>query len=210
MAKKDEKAPGQPRETPRKNDSPEQSEVRTSVTKAMRDLAVWEMALDGMGATEIAKLDGRTDRQIRQIISDFKKNPPGSTSPLEQDAVQIIEGLLRRTQFVWRSAAMTAVSADSDNSRIGALKVMLEADAKLLGILQHTGKMPRELGTLRHVLDLRAVGEAMVDVIDRFAAGEASVEEVRSHFRELAGLGRELPVADAEVVPDEARPDTDG
>lgn len=173
-------------------DGEEAHQVRSSLTRALRDLTVWEMHLDGMPDSKIAELDGRTRRAITDVVMKFKADPPGDAGDrlLNKDPVTIIEDMIRRTRHAWRTAALTAVVADSDTGRVGAVRTMLEADGRLLTLLQSTGRVPKELGTLRHVLDLRAIGERMLNALDSFEAGELDAAGVRAVFEEMVGLGR--------------------
>ena len=76
---------------------------------------------------------------------------------------------------------------------------MLDADERVLLILQSTGHLPRELGTLRHLVDVRHIAITMIDAVRALENGERTPAEVRSMFEDLLQL-TEGTVVDADAA----------
>jgi hypothetical protein len=164
----------------------------TAVGMAMRDMLAYELSLQGMTPAAIAKQDGRDPVTIRKVIRREAKADPESILALTP--VKIIEAMLRRSQTAWKMAAAIAAHADNDSTRTTAIRTMLDADERVLLILQSTGHLPRELGTLRHLVDVRHIAITMIDAVRALENGERSPAEVRGVFEEL------LALTDGEVV----------
>ena len=160
--------------------------LNTATGMAMRDMLVYELHLQGMGVQAIADSDGRGVSMIRKVIERQGRQAPEKL--LEMQPVKIVEAMLRRSQMAWRLAAQTAAHAQQDSVRIGAIRTMLDADERVLLILQSTGHMPRELGTLRHLVDVRHIAVRMVDAVRSLESGERSPAEVRGVFEDLLAL----------------------
>lgn len=174
----------------------------TSVDKAIKDMLVVQMKGEGIPIEEIARRDGRSDRQIRRVLEIYATNGLGGRGLLDKDPVKLVEEMVDRTMAVWKIAAQMAATAKGENSRIGALNTMLRAEERLLSVLQSTGKLPKELGTMRHVIDLRALGAKMLDALDAWERGDADAESVRKVLYNAMGYDGppQLEPPDAEVV----------
>ena len=152
----------------------------------MRDMLVYELHLQGMSPKAISDSDGRSENRIRQVIERQSRSSPEKL--LDLQPVKIVEAMLRRSQMAWRLSATTAAHTENDGIRIGAIRTMLDCDERVLLILQSTGHMPRELGTLRHLVDVRHIAVRMIDAVRGLESGERTPEEVRGTFEELLQL----------------------
>lgn len=176
----------------------------TSANRAFRDLIALEMLADGTSYPEVSAVDGRSESTLRLLRKKYAASGSGVPDLLNEDPVRIIENMLRRKQVAWRLFAQVAMASEG-TARIAAIKGMLQADERTVELLQHVGKLPRELGTLRHVIDVREIAEKMLTALDQMDAGEISPGEVRVAFEELAGIG--APAVDAVVVEEEEESD---
>lgn len=167
----------------------------TQVGVIMRDLLVHEQHLDGMSPADIAKQDGRSTAVIRQVIRRHQGISPDSLLALAP--VKIVEKMLRRSETAWRMAAAIAAGTEQDATRVTAIRTMLDADERVLEILQSTGHLPRELGTLRHLVDVRHIAVSMIDAVRALENGTRTPAEVREVFEGLLALtDGEQPVID--------------
>lgn len=176
----------------------------TSANRAFRDLIALEMLADGTSYPEVSAVDGRSESALRVLKKKYAASGSGVPDLLNEDPVRIIENMLRRKQVAWRLFAQVAMDSEG-TARIAAIKGMLQADERTVELLQHVGKLPRELGTLRHVIDVREIAEKMLTALDQMDAGEITPGEVRVAFEELAGIG--APAVDAVVVEEEEESD---
>ena len=156
----------------------------------MRDMLVWELHLQGLSEKAIASQDGRSGAVVGKIIRRFQAQGFDGENLLRQAPAKIIDGLVRRSIMAWRYAARTATDADSTRDRIAAIKAMLDADERVLSILQSTGYLPQELGTMHHLIDVRAIAVEMIDAVRALENGSQDTAAGPGDLRGPAGADR--------------------
>lgn len=149
-----------------------------------------------------------------QRAVDSRSNTP---IHFNADPVRVIEDVFTAYQLSigdFEAIAYEALKGKNYSAAVGAKKGANDARDKVLTLLQLTGRLPHELGSLRHLIDLRAIAVRMLDTMDSFeqrlaamqlAAADreelrAATREVRTTFNELLGIEEEperpeLPVA---------------
>ena len=65
-----------------------------------------------------------------------KQGKSGTEALMEMAPLKVVESMLRRSQTAWKMAAATAAHAENDGMRIGAIRTMMDADQRVLEILQ--------------------------------------------------------------------------
>lgn len=163
-----------------------------------RDSLIFQRAAEGWRQGEIAREAGIDTRQVRNILK--KGMDGGDVRLLRKDPVEIVEWAL--TEYLNSYQGYTAHAAEAVGQEyISAMKARDAVMERITRLLQATGKLPRELGTLRHIVDLRAIGERVLIAMDDFEAGEISASKVREVFEEVAGIGRpQLPAGEKEAA----------
>jgi hypothetical protein len=149
----------------------------------MRDLLAYELSCQGMKVSAIAKQDGRSEKVIREAID--RQARAGAEAMMQMAPLKVVESMLRRSQTAWKMAAACAAHAEADTTRLAAIRTMMDADERVLEILQSTGHLPRELGTLRHLVDVRSIAIQMIDAVRALESGERSPAEVREVFEAM-------------------------
>lgn len=127
---------------------------------------------------------------------------------LKEDPVKIVEDVMTGYQLSVGDLEAMASAALHDNNvaaAVGAKKAADDVREKILLLLQMTGRLPQELGALRHLIDIRAIAVRMLDTMDEFERRilemdlnakqrkevSKNVLVVRSTFHELIGLQEE-------------------
>lgn len=129
--------------------------------------------------------------QVKKISADAKAHGE-EMSLLRQDPVDIIEQVLseRQTDYaLYTQAAVAAAEKENINALIGALNGRGQTSDRIVKLLQDTGKLPRELGTMRYVIDFRGIAREMVSQLQALKAGKTEIEQVESFFREMTRIG---------------------
>lgn len=175
---------------------------RVEVRRSLSDLLLLEMRSAGVSVADLAAASGIAAASVRQRLAELDaEGARGSSAPLlAQDPLNVVEGVLRRTLFTWQLLARVAASAETDSARVSALRGMLDADARSVALLQSLGRLPRELGTLRRVVDTRALARDLLEAVSRLEAGEASPRDVRNVLLRYAGESTAEEPVDATVV----------
>lgn len=161
------------------------------MNRALRDLRLIEMRAEGRTVEEMSRIDGRTKRTIEGIIQAHRAHGiVGGDKLLKQDPVTIMREMLNRMETIYQAAFEAAMDAEGTSARLQGLKLMLDAQVRKMEMAQHLGLLPRQLGTFRHVIDLRQIGETMVETLLAVQRGEKTPEEAVIVFREIAGYGK--------------------
>lgn len=161
------------------------------INRALRDLRVVQWKAEGYTVPEIARMDGRAERTIKGILeSHAAHGVTGSAALLQRDPITLMEEALGRVEAIYQAAFEVALDAEGVTSRIASLRLMMDAQLRKMELLQHLGLLPRQLGTFRHVLDIREIGEQMVTVLLAVEQGEKTPGDAVVFFRKLANYGR--------------------
>lgn len=158
----------------------------------------WEMVAEESGISVDA---ARKAVDRRRLAAPMK---------LSHDPVKLVEAAMEGYVASIASFETLALQAAKDTNwaaAVGAKKGSNDARAKILALLQATGRLPQEMGVLRHLIDLRAIAVRMLDAVDAFgramtqlevdaetrAAIDAGVLEVKGTFQEMIGFDEDAP-----------------
>lgn len=157
--------------------------------RVARNSYIVQRTAQGWKQDKIAEELGITQGAVSKILATAGRDL--SFRFLDQDPVETVEWALARyhESLVMYDAA--ALDAASSGEYTAAVKGRDAATERIIRLYQAVGKLPRELGTLRHVIDFRGIGQEMVRVMRAVEAGEASVGEAVVFFERLVGLGAE-------------------
>lgn len=174
----------------------------------LRDTRMLVRYAQGWTWPMIAAEAGMTLSGAKRAVRARRENAP---IVLSIDPAKIIEDMAEQlTLSIGDFEAMAAAFLGTNpNAAIGAKRSANDAREQLLRLIQATGRLPQELGALRHLIDLRAIGIRMLDAVDGFerrvndlevdAATRreltASALEVRSTFYDLIGLDDDEPAS---------------
>lgn len=171
---------------------------------------------EGLGWSEIVKKDGRQERTLRRVVDDYLKNVEDgdAVKPLERDPLDIIESMVSELAIMRDTMQALVARSDDEKTVVAGVREWRRLVKEVRELLQGVGKLPRELGTLRHLVEVRELSEKLDGWLDRLEDGRITPQELRAQVAEWAGVkqisaesdnGEGEPV-DAEVVPEPAAP----
>lgn len=168
--------------------------------RAARARLILEMKSRGYEEQEIAEEVGLNTRQVRKIWARERDRPDLIT----QDPVTIVQEVLegyQRDMHVFSTIVLEAAQNENTSGMISALNGRAITQDKIIRLLQAMGRLPREMGTLRHVIDFRGIAQEMVRVLEAVTEGEKTPEEALAYFTEMMDLGAGTPqLMEAEVI----------
>jgi hypothetical protein len=145
--------------------------------------------------SEITLRDGRTERQLRRIVADYEKRADDgglvAASDLKRDPVQLIEAAIERLAMLRDAVVGIMLDASTDAMALGAARTWLAVEREYIELLQAVGKLPKELGTFRHLLDVRELATQLDRLLDGLESGELTPAAVRTQVYEWACEPRE-------------------
>ena len=156
--------------------------------KTARDNDIVAARMRGLSWATIAETYGLSDRQCQQILADYRASHPRLR---ERDPIEILDEMLDRYEAAQEELAIVAATTAHDATRVGAIRTRLAALEAQANLLMAVGVLPRDLGVLRHDIDVHAMAGEAVAVLTRF---EVPIEAQRALLDALStrrnGIGR--------------------
>lgn len=132
----------------------------SAAQQSIRDTLMLTRLGQGWTVSEAAAEAGISERQAKTAIKKKREALEQGESLLERDVVEIIEGLveeLRMSVGDFEKIASAAMEQNNLPVAVGAKKGADDTRDKLRELLQSVGALPHDLGTVTHLIDLRAV-----------------------------------------------------
>lgn len=175
--------PGSPKavkkkSAPKKTSPPAAAKGRRlgAAKQGLRDSYVMALRAQGLTWEEVGAEVGLSASQAQRVAAERRKVMP---IQLDMDPARIVEAAFEGFQASVADLERIALAAAEKEQlavAVGAKKGANEAREKILALLQATGRLPQELGALRHLIDLRAVAVKMLDTMDRFEEAVRVIE----------------------------------
>ncbi len=172
-----------PRRKGQKTPSPFQRELRDSYI-ALR-------AGQGADAERIGEEVGLSADWVRRILREQETNGPPDL--IREDPLDVVTGLLDGYQRDLRALMLMSLTTENEPVALGAMKAAQDTRGRIIELLQHTGRLPRDLGTLAGVVQLRTLAAQLVDVLWQAEEGRATVRDAIEVIEEFRGLGAAPP-----------------
>ena len=118
----------------------------------------------GLSWATIAGTYELSERQCQQILEDYRASHPRLR---QRDPLELLDELLDGYQGAQEELAEISATSKHDATRVGAIRTRLDALAAQTNLLMLVGVLPRDLGQLRHDLDVRELARKTIAVFDR-------------------------------------------
>jgi len=140
--------------------------------------------------SEIVKRDGRSERALRAVVNDYLEHVQegDAVRPLEQDPIDLLAAMLNRLTIMQDTMARLTQSTENGLVIVAAAREWRHAQKELRNLLMAVGKLPRDLGALGHLVEIRELADLLGRLLDRFEAGEIGAGDVRAQIDEWAGV----------------------
>ncbi len=160
--------------------------------RVLRDSLIVQRRVQGWPLKAIAEEAGITERQVRRVVEERRTLAVGV---IEQDPVDVISDMIAAFQAsIGDLELMAHRYADTHPAAaVGAKKAADQGRERLVLLLQATGRLPRDLGAMSDLMELRELASAMVDVVRAFKRGEADADRVEETFKRALDFGRAGP-----------------
>lgn len=157
--------------------------------RMLRDTRIVARKVQGWPWEAIAKEAGLTVTGAKRAFASRRAVLPMT---LRMDPVEVIENVaegLTMSIGDLEAIAADAMARNQLNAAVGAKKAANDARARMIELLQATGKLPQDLKALRHLIDLRMIALRMLDAVDGFDREVQlvmQIEDVDTRLREAA------------------------
>jgi len=163
----------------------------TLAKRAGRHADIVEAWLRGLGPTQIAATFSLSQRQVYRVIAEYKESQPVLT---DQDPIAILEERLMKLEAAAQEYALIAQTTKSEQIRVAAISKRLDAYQQATELMQKTGILPNNLGTLGVTLDVKQLAKRVVDTVEELGL---SAEQAQSVLEAITG---EVFVIESEAV----------
>jgi hypothetical protein len=163
-----------------------------SAELAVRDTLIVTRRAQGWSFEAIAK-EVKLSRTATETAYERKR--ASMTSLLELDAKKILEGLIEGLQFSVGDLEQLAVAALEErnvSAAVQAKKAANEAREKLQDLLQTTGILPNDLGTIRHQIEFHVVVVEVVNLVHAFVGKIEAIDLPADVKPKVLGAADEL------------------
>lgn len=170
----------------------------TALQIVKRDAAIIQLIKRGISPAQAGAQFGLKARRVQQIIEEYEKEAPDLE---ELDPGALVRHTLWNYEAAIEELALLASKSDHGPTKVGAIRVRLEALRGRLELLQSVGAVPHDLGQLRVIDDAQATARQILQVFDHYDIPEdvrfAIVDVIEGRTPALNG---EAEVEDAVVV----------
>lgn len=166
----------------------------TAKEKVKRDAEVVKLRASGMSWPTIAARVGISDRHCRTVWTQWRDE--GKLDLQKLDPLDVVFEHIERYDSMVERLANLADGADSDASKVGALRTMVATLQAQTELLMAVGLMPRNLGRLQVELEVRFVIQALMAWAEKFAPKdrlEQAEAELLQIFRREVPAVRKVP-----------------
>jgi hypothetical protein len=185
------------RKTPRSARSASKGRFKSGWEKNVADRwVIHQRLIERLPWSEIVKRDGRSERALRAVVNDYLEHVQegDAVRPLEQDPIDLFAAMIDRLAIMRDTMAGLVQNTENELVIVAAAREWRHSEKELRELLMAVGKLPRDLGTLRHLVEVRELADLLGRLLDRFEAGEIGAGDVREQVNRWAGVP---PVIDA-------------
>ncbi len=176
-----------PAKTARKTPRCERSPVRGKFTSAWRRnvadrwVVHWRVQ-DRLPWSEIVARDGRAERTLRAVVDDYLENVQEGdfVRPLGRDPIELVESMLNELAIMRDTVQAIVASSENEAVIVAAVREWRRIVKEVRELLQATGKLPRDLSVLRHLVEVRELSDVLDGLLDRLESGDITPQAVRT------------------------------
>lgn len=145
------------------------SKALTAAQRSVRDTLMLTRRIQGWDWPEIMAEAGIKRKQTAEELVKAKRE--SMPKLLDRDEVEIIENLILELQVSigdFEKIANAALDGNNLNVAVGAKARADDSREKLRELLQSVGALPHDLGTMTHIIDIRAIVVEINSVVEGF------------------------------------------
>lgn len=146
----------------------------------------------GLSWATISKTFDLSERNCRRIVTTWKNAQPALKTV---DPIKEIEDTLYRLEGAAEEFALIAQTTTNDSARVGAIKARVDTIWKRVELMQASGVLPNDLGTLRVEMDIRAVAQRVLLTIEQLDLDPEGAQKLMS-----AVTGQPVSIDDARAL----------
>lgn len=152
--------------------------------KVARDSQIVAAKARSIPTSSVAQTFGVSVKTVETVMREYRESQPALRTV---DPIQIIEEMIFEIRGAIGELALTGSTSKYDAVRVGAVGKKLDALKQLQQLMQATGVLPNDLGTLKIDMDVRAFGSVVLNVFKSENVPEETVAKVMEEIRKFTG-----------------------
>lgn len=179
------------RKTPRTARSASKGRFKSGWEKNVADRwVIHHRLMERLPWSEIVERDGRSERALRAVVDDYLEHVQegDAVRPLERDPVALVESMVSELCIVRDTIQAVVAHTENDATIVAAAREWRRLARDVRELLQAVGVLPRELGTIRFTLEVRAMAERLGGLLDGLEDGTVNPAQVREEVCRWAGV----------------------
>ncbi len=168
----------------------------TAANRSLRDAAILAALAAGATQKQAAANFGVAERTVRLIASHARS----VASPLDEPAMQVLEGLLRTFRAMSADLAVMAYANVDRNPPValGAMKARLHTLTAYADLLDAVGFLPTDLSVTRAEAELLKLADLTLAKLGEVERGELGAAEMAAWIKDAILAPGPLPTVDRE------------
>lgn len=137
----------------------------TDYERVKRDAAIIQLLKRGISREQAGAQFGLSVRQVARIKKKYRSEVPDIS---ELDPGELVRDTLDNYEAAIEELALLAARTDHGPTKVGAVRVRLEALRGRIELLQSVGAVPHDLGQIRVIDDAQLVARQIAEVFERY------------------------------------------
>lgn len=165
--------------------------AKNAAEKVERDKQIVAAKARSLSTPTVAKTFNVSEATVEKVMAEYRKSQPSLRSI---DPIQVVEETIFELRGAIEELALLSSSSKQDAVRVGAVAKRVDTIDKLTKLMQTTGVLPNDLGTLKVDMDVRAFASVVLRVFKEAEIPAETVGQVMDEIRKFTG--RALPPGD--------------
>ena len=160
---------------------PRAANAREKVERDRQIVAAKARSLSDATVADTFNVDEST---VREVMAQWRETQPSLRSV---DPIDVVEQVLFELRGSIEELAVISSTTKNDNVRVGAIDKKLKAMQQMTALMQATGVLPNDLGTLKVDMDVRAFAATVLRVFADEGIPPEVVAKIMGEIEQFSG-----------------------
>lgn len=158
--------------------------AKNAEEKVARDRQIVAAKARSLSDATVADTFGVDASTVREVMAQWRETQPSLRSV---DPIDVVEEMLFELRGSIEELALVSSTTTNDNVRVGAIGKRLDALKQMAHLMQATGVLPNDLGTLKVDMDVRAFAATVLRVFADEDVPDKTVGKVMDAISQFSG-----------------------
>lgn len=160
--------------------------AKNAAEKVARDRQIVAAKARSLSDATVAETFEIDESTVREVMAAWRETQPSLRSV---DPIDVVEQVLFELRGSIEELALISSTTKNDNVRVGAIAKKLQATQQMTALMQATGVLPNDLGTLKVDMDVRVFAATVLRVFTEEGIPDETVAKVMAEVEQFSGGG---------------------